>query len=200
MGDSTTGEGLRARRRRETSDRIQQAALALVLEHDFDRVTVEQISTRAGVSVRTFFNYFPSKETALIQGPPPIPEQARALFVAGTGDVLADLTSLFAAQSDEIEARRATMESFHQVVRDNPQLVPLQLQRFHQFELELGELLGARLGLDDEDDTARLAAAVVLAAVRVGMERWSRDFDSSPAAEVARALADLRALWASIVS
>ncbi|ASO20292.1 AcrR family transcriptional regulator [Actinoalloteichus hoggarensis] len=199
--EGVTSGGLRARRRRETSDRIQQTALALVSEHGLDHVTVEQISTQAGVSVRTFFNYFPSKESALADGPPPIPDHARAAFLAGTGDVLADLTTLFVAHGIEFEARRSTMECFHQVLRDNPRLMPLQLQRFHQFELDVAELIGARLGLDDdEDDTARLAAAVVLAAVRVGMERWSRDFDVSPAAEVGRALANLRSLWTSLVA
>jgi AcrR family transcriptional regulator len=55
-------EGLRERKRRETRDRITQAAMALFLEQGFDATTVDEIATDANVSKRSFFDYFPTKE------------------------------------------------------------------------------------------------------------------------------------------
>lgn len=57
--------GLRARKKRETENAIENAAVDLALELGFDATTVEAICERAGISRSTFFNYFPSRETAI---------------------------------------------------------------------------------------------------------------------------------------
>ncbi len=57
---------LRERKRAETRAKLADAALELVLRDGLETVTVEQISDRAGVSRRTFFNYFDSKDDALL--------------------------------------------------------------------------------------------------------------------------------------
>ena len=64
-----SGEGIghRERRKRETRAALIEAALRLAAEYGADLVTVDQISTAANVSPRTFFNYFSSKEEALTQ-------------------------------------------------------------------------------------------------------------------------------------
>jgi AcrR family transcriptional regulator len=55
-------EGRRERKRRQTRERIEQAAMALFLERGFDATTIEDITEAADVSKRSFFDYFPSKE------------------------------------------------------------------------------------------------------------------------------------------
>lgn len=59
-------QGLRARKRRETRARLEEAALFFVQRDGLDEATIEQICERADVSARTFFNYFDSKEDALL--------------------------------------------------------------------------------------------------------------------------------------
>ncbi|MGO6899415.1 TetR family transcriptional regulator, partial [Rhizobium ruizarguesonis] len=57
-----TTEGRRERKRRQTRERIEQAAMTLFLQRGFDATTIEDITEAADVSKRSFFDYFPSKE------------------------------------------------------------------------------------------------------------------------------------------
>ena len=57
---------LRERRREQTWCALHEAALKRVREHGMRGTTVEEIAQEAGVSPRTFFNYFPSKEDAVL--------------------------------------------------------------------------------------------------------------------------------------
>lgn len=58
--------GLRDRKRAETAARIHSAAVALVLRDGLDETTIDAISERADVSARTFFNYYESKDAAVL--------------------------------------------------------------------------------------------------------------------------------------
>src|SRR6478672_6218932 len=58
--------GLRERKKAETRAALSQAVLRLALERGFEAVTADDIAAAANVSVRTFHNYFGSKEEALV--------------------------------------------------------------------------------------------------------------------------------------
>ena len=96
-------EGLRERKRRETRAAIERAAISLVDELGYDNVTVAMISDRAVVSQGTFFNYFPTKDAAIV----------------GLGLVNLDAEAVHAAY-DRIEGTpyHATLALFLKVVRD----------------------------------------------------------------------------------
>ena len=51
-----------------TQRALQQAALELFAKHGFDTTTTDEIAEQAGVSPRTFFRYFPTKESVLFVG------------------------------------------------------------------------------------------------------------------------------------
>lgn len=81
--------GLRERHRADTWHAIRLAASELVLENGLGGTTVEAIASQAGVSRRTFFNYFQCKEDAVLGTQTPIvPEEALADFDRATGDDL----------------------------------------------------------------------------------------------------------------
>lgn len=69
------GETLRDRKARLTREAIHTAAVRLAYTKGLEEATIAQISAEAGISQRTFFNYFASKEDAIIgtavNGPDP---------------------------------------------------------------------------------------------------------------------------------
>ncbi|MFE2618572.1 TetR family transcriptional regulator, partial [Micromonospora chalcea] len=81
--------GLRDRKKRQTRAALSAAALRLVAERGLDQVTVEEISEAADVSARTFFNYFPSKDEALLGDQPTDREVLAARVVAAPAEVSA---------------------------------------------------------------------------------------------------------------
>lgn len=185
---------LRTRRRRQTEREIRLAALRLAHEHGFEDVTTQMISTEAGVSPRTFFNYFPSKEAAILPPRPELPPDVLAGFaVAGPADprvVLKDLTALlledFAAnhpQGREIHAALALAERY-------PKLLAQLLEQFEEFRRSLATAVAQRLEPERGDETADLIAGLAIAVVRVGLERWAQaePRDGSPLAHVERAV------------
>lgn len=83
VSDSQTS--LRERKKAKTWLAIHDAAAELALSHDAKCVTVQSIANRAGVAPRTFFNYFPSKEDAILGvGTPSSPKLPEG-FLEGDG-------------------------------------------------------------------------------------------------------------------
>lgn len=74
-------EGLRARKRRATENAIETSAVRLALDLGVENVTVEAICERADISRSTFFNYFPSRDYAIVGRAISIPEGSEALAV-----------------------------------------------------------------------------------------------------------------------
>jgi AcrR family transcriptional regulator len=64
-GSTRDGCSLRTRKRAETRSALVEAAYAIVRDDGFEGLTAEAVADRAGVSRRTFFNYFPSVESVL---------------------------------------------------------------------------------------------------------------------------------------
>ncbi|MBT1678116.1 TetR/AcrR family transcriptional regulator [Curtobacterium aurantiacum] len=177
--------GLRERKRRATRRAIQQAALRIAIEDGLGAVTVDEISRRADVSPRTFFNYFPSKEQAILGDDPQLSDDAALqAFVDGgpSGDLLADIGTLLVHSTRELIEERGLIEERQQVLRANPELFSRRMASMKEFQAELQTAVTRRLeGADPELATdpealrrrAGLAAIVALAALRHAWWEWS---------------------------
>lgn len=143
--------GLRERKRRATRRSIQLSVLRLTAEHGLDQVTIDDISRDAGVSPRTFFNYFATKEDSLAGDLPMTfdEETARRFEALGPhGDPLGDLIEIMAEQADA-EADGAVDPELHQLrrrlVADYPQIVALKMDRVRAFEATVSASVAKRL-------------------------------------------------------
>jgi len=82
---------LRQRRRQQTVREIQLATLQLAMRHGLENITTEEIAASAGVSTRTFFNYYTNKETAALGAPPAFRQADIVALRDGTGPLRLDI-------------------------------------------------------------------------------------------------------------
>ncbi|MFE4369075.1 TetR family transcriptional regulator [Streptomyces sp. NPDC056835] len=172
-------EGLRERRRRETHRLLASTALRLVVERGLDRVTVEDVSGAVGVSSRTFFNYFATKEHALLL---PYPDQAeRSVLVAEAVVTAPDgLTPLDAVarawrpDMERVDADRDEWLARMSVLEDHPSLVSRMIAMGAGDERRMVEAIARRTGLAADDPYPALLYYVAGGALRACLRRWQR--------------------------
>ncbi|MEU1211151.1 TetR/AcrR family transcriptional regulator [Streptomyces sp. NPDC005791] len=122
---TTSVPGLRERKKQATRNAIAEAAVRLAAEHGVENVTVEAISEAAGVSPRTFFNYFSSHDDAFVMIDDEVGERIRQ----SVRDAPADLTPLDAvreaivAELDGFEDRQELWALQAQVLQRSPHLI-----------------------------------------------------------------------------
>ena len=176
----------RERKKRATRRALRTAALDLAMERGLAAVHINEIAARAGVSTRTFFNYFDTKEDAALVDLPGIEEQELQQLTRSSSDegLWAEITSLFADAADRTTHGVTELPRLLQLHDRNPSLVTRQLGHFRQFEEMLAEAVLARLG---DGPSARMEAELIagaaMAAGRVGVHRWGLDERKRPASE-----------------
>ena len=154
--------GLRERKRLATRRAIQHAVLTLAADNGLENVTVEEVSRLADVSPRTFFNYFSTKEEALIGDIPLIPEgeALEAFLAAGPGsEILADLGALLASTVGDAEADIEIHHLRKRVLRDHPHLLGARIASMRGFEEGLLAVVQRRV-LNDEPELGSDAEAL----------------------------------------
>ena len=184
MTSPLSAAGGRPARRRDlqkeqTRRDLALAAFNLARAHGLANVRISQIATAVGVSPRTFNNYFPSKEAAVIW---PVTLQARWLADSLTNrppaEPLADaLVAAIAAQY-----RRTKMDTlppgwlgqFRALVAAEPTLHGEYLKATTAAEAALADAIGRRAGFPPGQLESHVLAAVTVAAERTAVQHWSR--------------------------
>ena len=197
--------GLRERRRRETSADIRGAAVRLARERGWDKVTVEGICNEAGISTRTFFNYFPNKESAIAYGPSDIPPELVEEFVAAGpasySVVLAELITLAAHHVRDVPPEREQAEAMLELAKTVPAVLSAFLADLERFQNHLTEIVARRQAMGPDDEISALISALAITAIRSGLESWSssepEDADDTPMPYVERAAALVNSIFTS---
>jgi len=203
MGVMTTQLGLRERRRRQTSADIRGAAVRLAQARGWDKVTIEGICIQAGISTRTFFNYFPNKESAIAYGPSDLPAELAAEFVAAGpapySVVLAELITLAAYHLRDMPPEREQAVCMLDLAKTTPAVLAAFLAELERFQTQLTDIVARRQGMRSDDEVPALISALALTAVRSGIERWSssepEDADDTPMPYVERAAALVNSIF-----
>lgn len=208
--------GLRERKRVATRRAIEQAAVDLSLGKGYENVTIDEIAEAADISPRTFFNYFPSKEAAVIGHAPdgPEPEKVEAFLSAPPAESVLDgiralLAGFIDAKSDEeTRATHELQEQRMRVMLRHPHLFRQRMETMEDLTNQMIELVSKRLVVLDpalEGDAAalreraRLVVYVSFAGMRNAWASWAeRGGKGRLAACVDQSFEQLRLLSAQV--
>jgi AcrR family transcriptional regulator len=175
--------GLRERKKLATRLALHESALRLVAERGLEHVSVDDIAARADVSPRTFFNYFPSKDDAVLGLDPDAVQRQVRQFVdrpAGESPVEA-LRAVAMGQAEEMAGETELWPLRLIVIDAHPALIGRLAAVFGESERVLAEAIaersGTRVGLDVYPT---LLAGVAGVAMRTSLHRWhAGDFTAS---------------------
>ncbi|BDZ54733.1 TetR/AcrR family transcriptional regulator [Agromyces marinus] len=164
----------------ETTAAIERSAIDLVTEHGYDQVTVDMICHAAGISQRTFFNHFKTKDAALIGSDEPvIDERAAREYIVSDGPLLAGAAGLVRIEPDRLPADASLLVRRIEAISQNPILLARQMERLTAIEDELRQILELRLRHDalrdgaDEDELAELPEqAEIITHLLAGLMRY----------------------------
>lgn len=172
----TTGgatEGRRETKRRQTRERIEEAAMSLFLERGFDNTTIEEIAERAEVSKRSFFDYFPTKEEVVFAWQDGFADHLMAAIASRPAEEPAVRAVQYGLVSAITAATDGRALALAELIRCTPVLKARDQLKYAKLELKLTEALKARSRSDEERLRMRLLAAVVIGALRAGGEIWN---------------------------
>lgn len=194
--------GLRERKKRATRDALAEAAVRLAAEHGAEHVTVEAISDAAGVSPRTFFNYFDSHDDAFVMIDNEIAQRVREGVLAAPAELsaLEAVRDVLAGELTDIEEREELWRLRAQVLHRSPRLLARSMGAHMWDERRMAAAIAERMGaapmaapVAASDEAAgfaaaqldqmmavdrqldlypKLLAAMATTAVRVSLQHW----------------------------
>ena len=173
----TAAEGLRERKKRLTRRRISDTATALFLERGFDAVTVVEVARACEVSEKTVYNYFPTKESLVLDreaawtgavrralGPDGPPGSPVAAVVAAIEEELDEF--LGGVSSDGLRDASA-VRRVAELIGRTPALRAANDELAARVVDAAAEAVAARLGAAPDDPEPQIVAVAVVGLWRV---------------------------------
>ncbi len=181
--------GLRERKKRLMRQQLSDTATRMFLERGFGAVRVAEIAEACGVSEKTVFNYFPTKESLILDrlestmaavqaglaepGVAPVQAVLRIL-----DEELGAMTSWLAAQDDPALAG-AAIRRFGTLIWETPSLRSYQSDMLDQLTSMAAGILAGRAGLSPDDPEPRIAATALLGLWRIQYRALLRHLDGT---------------------
>lgn len=181
---------LNVRRRHLVQEEIERAALRLFLEHGYDAVSIDDIAGAVGMSGRTFFRYYATKDEVLRR------------FQAGLNEALIEAFRQRPADETALQALRAAFAATSHVARSDRERVRALGRLLATAPAVHARSMGETL-LDDRlagefarrsrarrtDARPAIVVAAVSAAAVIGWNRWvASDETRDPSVAVTRAI------------
>jgi AcrR family transcriptional regulator len=185
----TQTEGLRERKKRLMRQQLSDTATLMFMERGFDAVRVTEIAEACAVSEQTVFNYFPTKESLILDRlestmaslktgltEPGVEPAEAALRILD--DELTAMTSWLAEQ-DDLARASAAIRRFGALIQASPSLRAHQSDMMDQFVAVTAEILATRAGLSPEDPEPQIAATALLGLWRIQFRSLSKYLDGT---------------------
>ncbi|GAA1814593.1 TetR family transcriptional regulator [Planosporangium flavigriseum] len=188
---STAPPGLRERKKLETFRALQSAARRLVRERGLDDVTVDEIAGAADVSRRTFFNYFDTKEAAIVEREPGKVECLAAALAARPAEET-PMQALRAAALATLAHHVHELQELTALICANPSLIGSQVAALAPFRRAIIEWAAARTNTDPNTDVyPALLAGVEDLMVRLTVGLWRPETGDEGFIDLANQIFDL---------
>ena len=185
--------GLRERKRANTHARVHSAAMALFSHKGFEATTLDDIASAAGVSRRSLFHYFASKEDIVLSTKAGLGDLIEAAVARRPADepllamaenALTDMASDFQGPGPRALAR---------LIHDTPALRSGDQAKYEALEGRLARAMAARKGLAPDDLQTRVVATTAIGVLRVATGAWlASDDERGPEVHGKAAFAALR--------
>ena len=185
------GEGLRERKKRLMRQQLSDTATQMFMERGFDAVRVAEVAEACGVSEKTVFNYFPTKESLILDrleatmaslrtglaepGVSPVEAALRIL-----DDELSAMTSWLASQDDLVQAS-ATIQRFGALIQATPSLRAHQSDMMDQFVAVAAGILAERAAMSADDPEPQITGTALLGLWRIQFLSLSKYLDGTRA-------------------
>lgn len=171
MNSANISGGLRERKRAATRGSISAVARSLTAERGLNGYTVEEVCQRTGISRRTFFNYFPSKEDAIIgHVDDELPMEIFDDFVRGgegspagqiSPSLFQDLVKLSLQMSERMSSSEEETRQLIGVVKKEPQLMLKIIGATEEREANFARMLAKREGVAHDHPVVRMAVVLL---------------------------------------
>lgn len=165
-----------AERRQATASRLTAVCRRLTIERGLTGYTIEEVCSEVGVSRRTFFNYFPSKEEAVfgIVENHELERFAQAFLSRGSrgwSAVVDDLAEFAVEFAENAGINAADHLEFMEVLASEPKLLARFLGMSRERDAALLELVALREGVPTSDPRARACVDIMSTVMRSTGER-----------------------------
>ncbi|HEU5127625.1 MAG TPA: helix-turn-helix domain-containing protein [Glycomyces sp.] len=143
-----TGGNLREASRRAVRTQLAATAQSLFIAKGFEETTVDEIAAAAGISQRSFFRYFASKDDVILDNLDRLSDELAAAVAARPADEPEwdSLRRAFAPMAEQFADRecREHDAAVQRIIEESPQLLAAYLQRLDRIQQRLTEELLAR--------------------------------------------------------
>src|SRR6266568_3244529 len=175
-------ESLRERNRRQTLERIEEVAIELFLAKGYEATTLEEIAATAGISRRTFFYYFKSKDDILLAR---VSNYADALKAAVLENSSAKVPievvrNALLELSTRLDSRRTATA---RLIRENVVLGVRRQLSYHLLEEAVFESLSKLWPANARRDRLRLVAVTAVGILRLSVDTWLEQDGKRPLAK-----------------
>ena len=165
---------LRDEHKAHTERSLRDAALKLFASQGYDTTTIEEVAEKAGVSARTFFRYFPTKESVLYLHERLWFQSLTETFL-GQPRSLSDVEALkatFVELSAEFAPKRRSLQLYTRALASSTTLRGRQQDRHEEDIEELARAVATRRGIATPDEVCFLLGAVSLMVNRRALDAW----------------------------
>jgi AcrR family transcriptional regulator len=176
-------QGLRERKRRETSERIIEKGLKLFVKNGYEATTLDAIAAAAGISRRTFFYYFKSKEDVLLAARDSgFREAIRPVILDGSPDQAP--LDIVRRCLIKLASRYETKQSiaFDRLMQSTDALRARKEAVFVETEQILLEAMCELWPSPEQRDGLRLVAMVAMGTLRLALDKWKQNDAARPLA------------------